>query len=105
MSKFHIFIAHNVTDVCGVVPRLEERQRAEKKLREAKKQDFTPRWFRMSGDVAPTPWGDLELYEYTGKFHNQESMTPALDVEVLKSVTFDPWQLITDHNVAAHGSL
>ena len=92
----------------GTVFRLEERQRAETKLREAKGQESTPRWFKMSGDVAPTPWGDVEVYEYNGKYPKHMESTPpdvAVDVEQLKSITFDPWQFGTngDQNVA-HGS-
>ena len=34
---------------------LEERQRVEKKMRESKQEEFSPRWFKLSGDVAPTP--------------------------------------------------
>ncbi|KAH9308446.1 hypothetical protein KI387_036357, partial [Taxus chinensis] len=47
---------------------LEERQRAEKRRREAKSQQFTPRWFTQTGEVTATPWGDLEVYEYNGKY-------------------------------------
>jgi len=84
--------------------RLEDRQRAEKKLRESKKE-FTPRWFKLSGEIAHTPWGDLEVYEYNGKYSEHRKSIPAsetVDVEKLQSITFDPWQT-GDHNVA-HGS-
>ncbi|KAG0607356.1 hypothetical protein M758_8G021900 [Ceratodon purpureus] len=85
--------------------RLEERQRAEKKLREARKQEFIPRWFKMSGDIAPTPWGDLEVYEYNGKYGKHLESIPAVqtvDVEDPKCIAFDPWQLTPsgDQNVA-----
>ena len=91
-----------------MVFRLEEKQRAEKKLREAKKQEFTPRWFKMSGEIAPTPWGDLEVYEFNGKYRKRRESISAGetgDVEELKSITFDPWQSgpTGDQNVA-HGS-
>jgi hypothetical protein len=90
------------------VTRLEERQRAETKLREAKKQERTPRWFNRSSEIAPTPWGDVEVYEYNGKYPKHlKSILPGatVDVEQLKSVTFDPWQFgeTGDQNVA-HGS-
>lgn len=81
--------------VDSIVFRLEERQRAEKKLREAKKQECTPRWFKMSSDISPTPWGDVEIYEYNGLYPKHLESIPAgvtADVEQLKSMTFDPWQ-------------
>jgi hypothetical protein len=77
---------------------LEERQRVEKKMRESKQEEFSPRWFKLSGDVAPTPWGDLEIYEYNGKYdeHRKEAEADAagklVDVEQLKSIPFSPWQ-------------
>lgn len=48
--------------------RLEERQRAEKKMRETKAEEFIPRWFEQSNEIAPTPWGDLEVYSYKGTY-------------------------------------
>lgn len=77
---------------------LEERQRAEKKLRESKNAEFAPRWFNLTGDKAPTPWGDLEIYEYNGKYsehRKQEEANAAgktVDVEQLKKIPFNPWQ-------------
>ncbi|KAL2934033.1 Oxysterol-binding protein-related protein 3A [Bienertia sinuspersici] len=74
---------------------LEERQRAEKRIREAKGQHFTPRWFDFTGEVTTTPWGDLEVYNYNGKYaeyaesvKNDDSINT---VDVL-SIEFDPWQ-------------
>ncbi|KAG0598242.1 hypothetical protein M758_12G056900 [Ceratodon purpureus] len=88
--------------------RLEERQRTEAKLREATKQECTPRWFKMSGETTTTPWGDLEVYEYNGKYSKYLESLPSpvtVDVEELKSMAFDPWQFNAtgDQNVA-HGS-
>ena len=77
---------------------LEERQRAEKRLREAKQEEFTPRWFKLSGDIAPTPWGDLEIYEYNGKYDEHRKKVEAeaagkpIDEEQLRSMAFNPWQ-------------
>lgn len=77
---------------------MEERQRAEKKLRESKNAEFAPRWFNLTGDKAPTPWGDLEIYEYNGKYsehRKQEEANAAgktVDVEQLKKIPFNPWQ-------------
>jgi len=91
--------------------KMEERQRAEKRLRETKKEEFKPRWFSLTGDVTPTPWGDLEIYEFNGKYteHRQKEESAAsdkpVDVEQLKSITFNPWQFedSEDQNIA-HGS-
>ncbi|KAE8661100.1 Oxysterol-binding protein-related protein 3A [Hibiscus syriacus] len=47
---------------------LEERQRAEKKNREERGHKFTPKWFDFTDEVAATPWGDLEVYQYNGKY-------------------------------------
>jgi hypothetical protein len=90
---------------------LEERQRAEKRLREAKQEEFTPRWFKVSGDVAPTPWGDLEIYEYNGKYDEHRKQVEAetagkpIDVELLRSMAFNPWQFEESegHSVAHEG--
>lgn len=59
----------------------------------------------MSGEISPTPWGDLEVYEYNGKYCKHRNSIPAsekVDVEKLQSVTFDPWQVgaTGDHSVA-----
>ncbi|KAJ4725794.1 Oxysterol-binding protein [Melia azedarach] len=35
---------------------LEERQRAEKRKREAHAHQFTPRWFDFTEEVTSTPW-------------------------------------------------
>ena len=74
---------------------LEERQRAEKRNREDKGHQFTPRWFNMRGEISPTPWGDLEVYEYNGKYTEHRSTIDGLDSteEVdIKSIEFNPWQ-------------
>lgn len=75
--------------------RLEERQRAEKRIREAKGDKFTPKWFDLSDEVTPTPWGDLEVYQYNGKYSevratldNSESIGE-INPETTK---FNPWQ-------------
>ncbi|RWR81612.1 Oxysterol-binding protein [Cinnamomum micranthum f. kanehirae] len=74
---------------------LEERQRAEKRNREAKGHQFTPRWFDLSGEVTPTPWGELEVYQYNGKYTEHRASIDAADIinEVdVKSIEFNPWQ-------------
>lgn len=76
-------------------PSLEERQRAEKRNREAKGHQFTPRWFDLSGEVTPTPWGELEVYQYNGKYTEHRASIDAADIinEVdVKSIEFNPWQ-------------
>ncbi|KAI3835962.1 hypothetical protein MKX03_012304 [Papaver bracteatum] len=74
---------------------LEERQRAEKRSREAKDQKFIPRWFDMSGEVTPTPWGDLEVYQFNGKYMEHRAAVDSSDdtdeVDV-RSIEFNPWQ-------------
>lgn len=74
---------------------LEERQRAEKRSREAKGEKFVPRWFESSGEVAPTPWGDLDIYSYNGKYSEYRAEVDSSDciepVDV-KSTEFNPWQ-------------
>lgn len=74
---------------------MEERQRAEKRIREAKDDMFTPKWFDLSDEVTPTPWGDLEVYRYNGKYSelratldNSESLGE-INPETTK---FNPWQ-------------
>lgn len=82
---------------CKFVPSfsLEERQRAEKRNREAKEHNFTPRWFDLTDEVTPTPWGDLELYQYNGKYTHHRAAVDNSDsvneVDV-KSTEFNPWQ-------------
>ncbi|GLJ44372.1 hypothetical protein SUGI_0930080 [Cryptomeria japonica] len=74
---------------------LEERQRTEKKCREAKSEQFTPKWFTRTGEVSATPWGDLEVYEYNGKYSDHRASIDSSnidDVEDPKSIQFNPWQ-------------
>ncbi|KAH7280187.1 hypothetical protein KP509_37G055300 [Ceratopteris richardii] len=75
--------------------RLEERQRAEKNHREATKQEFTPKWFQLTGEITSTPWGDMEIYEYNGKYAEYrmevEASPSAADIDD-KNLDFNPWQ-------------
>lgn len=73
---------------------LEERQRAEKRNREAKGHKFTPRWFDLTDEVTPTPWGDLEIYQYNGKYTEHRAAVDSSEcIEVPDSRTeFNPWQ-------------
>lgn len=74
---------------------LEERQRAEKKNREAKGQQFTPRWFELSDEISPTPWGDLEVYRYNGKydeFRAAADNSDSIEEMDIRSKEFNPWQ-------------
>ncbi|KMT11089.1 hypothetical protein BVRB_5g111740 [Beta vulgaris subsp. vulgaris] len=74
---------------------LEERQRAEKRTREAKGEQFTPRWFDFTGEVSTTPWGDLEVYNFNGKYNEysrsvkNEGSIQEVDIQ---SMEFNPWQ-------------
>eukprot|EP00250_Pteridium_aquilinum_P001314 c11524_g1_i1 orf=368-1708(+) len=75
--------------------RMEERQRAEKRQREASKEEFTPKWFRLTGDITSTPWGDMEIYEYNGKYTEHRSQIDGSSSEAdsdSKSTEFNPWQ-------------
>eukprot|EP00897_Mesotaenium_endlicherianum_P002073 jgi/Mesen1/1894/ME000143S00948 len=78
--------------------RLEERQRAEKKEREAKGLPFVPRWFEMSGEVAHTPWAELEVLKFKESDFKQhrdvveKNAPPPADPD---SLEFSPWQF--DH--------
>nr|CAB3496356.1 unnamed protein product [Digitaria exilis] len=75
--------------------RLEEQQRAEKRTREAKGEQFTPRWFNLTDVVAPTPWGELDVYEYNGKYTEHRAAidsSSAADETDVTSIEFNPWQ-------------
>eukprot|EP00245_Coleochaete_scutata_P008860 TRINITY_DN2796_c0_g1_i1.p1 TRINITY_DN2796_c0_g1~~TRINITY_DN2796_c0_g1_i1.p1 ORF type:complete len:454 (-),score=96.13 TRINITY_DN2796_c0_g1_i1:738-2099(-) len=79
--------------------RLEEKQRAEKRLREAKKEPWAPRWFRNTGEVSETPWGPLEIYEFTSSYreHREQVETTADGpADDRTRVEFDPWQFRDD---------
>ncbi|KAL7247487.1 hypothetical protein ACSBR2_002407 [Camellia fascicularis] len=74
---------------------LEERQRAEKRLRDAKGHQFAPRWFDLTDEIRPTPWGDLEVYQYNGKYteHRATVDRSAITAEDdVKWTEFNPWQ-------------
>ncbi|XP_022743302.1 oxysterol-binding protein-related protein 3A-like isoform X4 [Durio zibethinus] len=74
---------------------LEERQRAEKKNREEKGHKFTPKWFDLTNEVAATPWGDLEVYQYNGKYAQHwaaiDSSSSSEEIDIM-SIEFNPWQ-------------
>ncbi|KAK9126972.1 hypothetical protein Scep_015818 [Stephania cephalantha] len=74
---------------------LEEKQRAEKRNREQEGHQFTPRWFDLTSEVTTTPWGDLEVYEYNGKYSKHRAAASGLesvDEVGLSSKEFNPWQ-------------
>nr|XP_023889883.1 oxysterol-binding protein-related protein 3A-like [Quercus suber] len=75
--------------------RLEERQRAEKRSRESKSHQFTPKWFDPTSEVTPTPWGDLEIYCYNGKYTEHRAAIDSSDgvkETDVSSKEFNPWQ-------------
>ncbi|XP_047342190.1 oxysterol-binding protein-related protein 3C-like [Impatiens glandulifera] len=76
--------------------RLEERQRAEKKRRELSGDQFVPKWFDPLNETAVTPWGDLELYGYNGKYDEHRAAIDKSDsveeIIDINSIEFDPWQ-------------
>ncbi|KAK9734803.1 hypothetical protein RND81_04G164300 [Saponaria officinalis] len=74
---------------------LEERQREEKRLREAKGDKFSPRWFDLTEEVTTTPWGELEIYQFNGKYAEHRAATDSSDsvvVEDVQNKEFNPWQ-------------
>ncbi|KAM7527765.1 hypothetical protein LguiB_031175 [Lonicera macranthoides] len=76
---------------------LEERQRAEKRNREAQGHQFTPKWFDLTDEIAPTPWGDLEVYHYNGKYTQHRASLDSSDVidsSDPTSTEFNPWQYV-----------
>lgn len=46
--------------------------------------------------MSPTPWGDLEIYQYNGKYTAGRASIDASDVidvgDSNKSMEFNPWQ-------------
>ncbi|KAL3625862.1 Oxysterol-binding protein-related protein 3C [Castilleja foliolosa] len=74
---------------------LEERQRDERRNRETKGDQFTPKWFDQTDEITPTPWGDLEIYRYNGKYtehRNVVDSSVAVDAGDVQSLEFNPWQ-------------
>ncbi|XP_057484692.1 oxysterol-binding protein-related protein 3C-like [Actinidia eriantha] len=75
---------------------LEERQRAEKRHREDKGHQFTPKWFDLTEEITPTPWGDLEIYQYNGKYTEHraalDGSSASTDVDDVRLTEFNPWQ-------------
>ncbi|CAK9139490.1 unnamed protein product [Ilex paraguariensis] len=74
---------------------LEERQRAEKRNREAQGHQFNPRWFDKTTEITTTPWGDLEVYQYNGKYTEHRASidsSHSIDADDVRSTEFDPWQ-------------
>lgn len=70
-------------------------QRAEKRRREARGERFIPRWFDMTDKIVPTPWGELELYEFNGKYNEHRAAVETSDSGVeedITSIEFNPWQ-------------
>ncbi|KAM7531868.1 hypothetical protein LguiB_035278 [Lonicera macranthoides] len=74
---------------------LEEKQRAERKIRETKGDEFTPKWFEMTNEVSPTPWGDLEIYHFNGKYVEHRAAidnSDSIEEVDIASTKFNPWQ-------------
>ncbi|CAA2981647.1 Hypothetical predicted protein, partial [Olea europaea subsp. europaea] len=69
--------------------------RAEKRNREANGGNFTPKWFDMTDEVTTTPWGELEIYRYNGKYMEHRNAVDASEAIVIgdvQSIEFNPWQ-------------
>ena len=91
----------NTIIVFYLVFSLEERQRAEKRNREDKGHQFTPRWFDRTDEIHPTPWGDLEVYQYNGKYSEHRAAidsSGSIEETDIRSMEFNPWQF---ENLAA----
>ncbi|KAL8228628.1 hypothetical protein R6Q59_000568 [Mikania micrantha] len=75
---------------------LEEKQRAEKRIRESKGQDFVPKWFDQTDQTASTPWRDLEIYEYNDKYIEHRAAADnsgtVEEVDIITKTEFNPWQ-------------
>ncbi|XP_074295075.1 oxysterol-binding protein-related protein 3C-like [Silene latifolia] len=74
---------------------LEERQRAEKRIREAQGDKFSPKWFDLTEEVTTTPWGELEIYQFNGKYAEHRAAVDSSDnveVEDAPNKEFNPWQ-------------
>ncbi|KVH91246.1 Oxysterol-binding protein [Cynara cardunculus var. scolymus] len=74
---------------------LEEKQRAEKRIRESRNQEFIPKWFDMTDQIAPTPWGDLEIYEYNGQYAKHRAAadkSSSVEQVNIETMEFNPWQ-------------
>ncbi|KAI3887428.1 hypothetical protein MKW92_050814 [Papaver armeniacum] len=82
---------------------LEVRQRNEKKQREANGDKYTPKWFDLTDEVTITPWGEMETYEYNGKYSKHRAMANSSDDITCDEVgggiptKFNPWQYATKH--------
>ncbi|KAK9755245.1 hypothetical protein RND81_01G012400 [Saponaria officinalis] len=74
---------------------LEERQRAEKRSREAQGENFRARWFDRTDEVTTTPWGELEIYQFNGKYAEHRAAVDSSDnveLEDNRTKEFNPWQ-------------
>lgn len=65
-------------------------------MREAKGDEYKPKWFDLTTEISPTPWGELEVYRYNGKYDEhraaiENSDCVAEDVKA-ESTEFNPWQ-------------
>ncbi|KAK4748198.1 hypothetical protein SAY87_014784 [Trapa incisa] len=79
---------------------LEEKQRSEKRRRELKGHDFTPRWFDLTTEISPTPWGDLEVYKYNGKYGEHRALlnsSDAIENANAAEMEFNPWAYEEKH--------
>ncbi|CAH8269764.1 unnamed protein product [Arabidopsis lyrata] len=61
--------------------------------REEKGQIFAPKWFDETEEVTPTPWGDLEVYQFNGKYSvHRATADNSEDTTDVKVTQFNPWQ-------------
>ncbi|EFH38609.1 predicted protein [Arabidopsis lyrata subsp. lyrata] len=61
--------------------------------REEKRQRFAPKWFDETEEVTPTPWGDLQVYQFNGKYSvHRATADNSEDTTNVKLNQFNPWQ-------------
>ncbi|KAJ4893205.1 Oxysterol-binding protein-related protein 3B [Raphanus sativus] len=53
-----------------------------------------PDRYALEMEVTPTPWGDLEVYQFNGKYseHREAADSSEDNTDDPKSITFNPWQ-------------
>ncbi|KAI3871386.1 hypothetical protein MKW98_024555 [Papaver atlanticum] len=74
--------------------RLEERQKAEKKRRKASGVKYSPKWFDRTEEVVATQWGDLEVYQFNGKYTERRELLNNSNCGASngRETEFHPWQ-------------
>eukprot|EP00243_Klebsormidium_subtile_P003389 TRINITY_DN16775_c0_g1_i1.p1 TRINITY_DN16775_c0_g1~~TRINITY_DN16775_c0_g1_i1.p1 ORF type:complete len:536 (-),score=173.66 TRINITY_DN16775_c0_g1_i1:232-1839(-) len=90
--------------------KLEERQRYERREREARGEEWTPRWFRPTGEAACE--GELPIFEFTGAYSERVAAIKSgqlkdgivLTEEEDPSDKYSPWQYKAPEEVELLGA-